>query len=47
MMNRELGDRFTTLVWYTIGALVSVGLCVLFGYLANGEMKKAQATKSD
>jgi len=33
MMARELGDRFSTLMWYIVGALATIALCALFSYL--------------
>jgi len=42
MIDREIGDRFRTLIWFVIGAFVSVGLCVLFSRLAIKEHNKPQ-----
>jgi len=46
MIQRELGDSFSSLIWFAIGALVSVGLCVLFGVLAKKEKENADNTNA-
>jgi len=40
MIEREIGDRFSTLLWFVIGAIVSLGLSGLFGYLFKKESDK-------
>jgi len=45
MISRELGDRFTTLMWYIAGAVGCIALCVLCGHITNKESKKDQKSE--
>jgi len=47
MMERELSDRFWSLVWFVFGAVVSVGLTALFIHLTMKEKERTEKENNE